>query len=79
MTPSPPIRLLLTPEQAATLRDSGAEFVAGSPVGIRSVDRPALILIPCGSKAANDAARVAQGTHRAVVKSTKPNRSGPKP
>lgn len=65
-----PLRLVLTAEQTAFLREEGIHFVAGSPVSMNATTgRATLLLFECDRKTADAACRVAQGTHRAARKS----------
>jgi hypothetical protein len=62
-----PIRLVLSAEQTAVIRDSGFHFVAGSPVSLNiPTGRATLLLFECSKKTADAAARVALGKARAV-------------
>lgn len=66
---SKPLRLLLTADQTAVIRESGFRFMAGSPVTINvTTGRATLLLFECTKETADAACRVAQGTHRAVIK-----------
>jgi hypothetical protein len=59
---SKPLRLVLTAEQTAVIRESGFRFVAGSPVSINTTTgRATLLLIECDRATADAACRVAQG------------------
>ena len=72
-----PLRLVLTAEQTAVIRESGVRFVAGSPVSINSATgRATLLLFECTRETADAGCGVAQGTHRAVKIKTAPT-SGP--
>ncbi len=61
--PKPPFRLVLTQAQSAAIRESGIGFVTGMPT---ADDPGTLLLFECDEHAATAAARVAQGTHRAL-------------
>ena len=67
IAPKPPFRLVLTPCQSTAIRESGIGFVTGTPV---TTDPGTLLLFECDQHAAHAAARVAQGTHRAVSKTS---------
>lgn len=73
-----PLRLVLTAEQTAAIRESGFHFMAGSPVSINiTTGRATLLLFECTRQTADSACRVAQGTHRAVLKTSKPKAKQP--
>jgi hypothetical protein len=68
---SKPLRLVLTPEQTATIRESGIHFMAGSPVSINVISgRATLLLFECSRETADAACGVASGTHTAKRKPT---------
>jgi len=72
---SKPIRLVLTAEQTAAIRESGIMFMAGSPVSINTATgRATVLLFECTRETANLACGVAQGTHRAskIAATSKP-------
>ena len=65
------LRLVLTADQTAAIRESGVHFVAGSPVSINTTTgRATLLLIECTREAADLACGVAQCTHTARRKPT---------
>lgn len=67
-----PLRLVLTAEQTAAIRESGFHFMAGSPVTINlTTNRATLLLFECDRETANRACGVVQGTHRATIIKTK--------
>lgn len=68
-----PFQLVLDQAQTAAIRESGVHFMAGSPVTINTATgRATLLLFECDRKTADAACGVVMGTHRAILRRSKP-------